>query len=224
MCALVPVTYDEASNNPPLNHQPPLTSRSSFDVLMRTMSSVGNLWSPRKLRAASSLLLFRDDFGLDFGRGWGGAGTSGEASPKTPDALARAGAAPVRIPDDAPAPPFLPMFPWYSGTSADLLKTLFDLLVSVKLFLGRFDNRALQAAAATDAAAAGADGAPQDGDGFTFEHLADRGELWFDFCADTGDGGDSTYAVARCLAAPSVTVRVPEDEQIGRASWRERVS
>lgn len=30
---------------------------------------------------------------------------------------------------DTPAPSFLPMFPWYSGTSADLLKTLFDLMV-----------------------------------------------------------------------------------------------
>ena len=30
---------------------------------------------------------------------------------------------------ESPAPSFLPMFPWYSGTSADLLKTLFDLMV-----------------------------------------------------------------------------------------------
>jgi hypothetical protein len=36
------------------------------------------------------------------------------------------------------------MFPWYSGTSADLLKTLLDLLISVRLFLGRFDMRTLQ--------------------------------------------------------------------------------
>lgn len=42
-------------------------------------------------------------------------------------------------------PAFLPMVPWYSGTSADLFKTFFDLLVSVKLFLGRFDVRTLQA-------------------------------------------------------------------------------
>ncbi len=32
----------------------------------------------------------------------------------------------------------------YSGTSADLLKTCFDLIVSVKLFLGRFDMRTMQ--------------------------------------------------------------------------------
>lgn len=41
-------------------------------------------------------------------------------------------------------PDFLPMFPWYSGTSADMYKTMFDLLISVKLFLGRFDLRDMQ--------------------------------------------------------------------------------
>ncbi|KAK2079809.1 hypothetical protein QBZ16_002204 [Prototheca wickerhamii] len=160
-------TYDLLANKKGADENGMMPARSSFDVLMRTMSSVGNLWSPRKLRAASSLLLFRDDFGLDFGRGWGGTGTSGEASPKTPDALARArrGARPRRR---------------------------------------RTPRRRAR------------DGAPQDGDGFTFEHLADRGELWFDFCADTGDGGDSTYAVARCLAAPSVTDERAEPGAAGR--------
>lgn len=43
-----------------------------------------------------------------------------------------------------PQPEFLPMVPWYSGTSADLLKTCLDLMVSVKLFLGRFDMRTMQ--------------------------------------------------------------------------------
>ena len=32
----------------------------------------------------------------------------------------------------------------YSGTSADLFKTAFDLMVSFKLFLGRFDMRTMQ--------------------------------------------------------------------------------
>ncbi len=35
---------------------------------------------------------------------------------------------------------------------------------------------------------------PSGGDGFTFEHLASKDELWWDFVADTGDGGDPTYA------------------------------
>ena len=34
--------------------------------------------------------------------------------------------------------------PRYSGTSADLVKTCLDLIVSVKLFLGRFDMRTMQ--------------------------------------------------------------------------------
>ena len=44
-------------------------------------------------------------------------------------------------------PDFLPMFPWYSGTSADMYKTMFDLTISLKLFLGRFDMRTMQASA-----------------------------------------------------------------------------
>ena len=61
--------------------------------------------------------------------------------------------------------------------------------------------------AATATVPAGGDKAPpQAGDGFTFEHLADRPELWLDFCADTGDGGDPTYAVAWAMAAPLLKV------------------
>ena len=35
----------------------------------------------------------------------------------------------------------------------------------------------------------GGSGPPREGDGFTFEHVAGKRELWIDFCADTGDGG-----------------------------------
>ncbi|KAK9835056.1 hypothetical protein WJX81_007542 [Elliptochloris bilobata] len=118
------------------------------------------------------------------------------------------------VPEEAPLaeasvgaderPDFLPMFPWYSGTSADMYRTIFDLAVSLKLFLGRFDMRTMQAATGV-----GMRGPPREGDGFTFEHLAARKELWLDFCADTGDGGDPTYAVARAMAAPLLHVRVP---------------
>lgn len=96
-------------------------------------------------------------------------------------------------------PDFLDMVPWYSGTSADLFKTAFDLLVSVTLFLGRFDMRMMQAAMtrAQDSAAK---------KGFLFDHLTSREELWFDFMADTGDGGNSTYTVARLLAQPCLRV------------------
>jgi len=52
-------------------------------------------------------------------------------------------------------------------------------------------------ALAQAATGAGAQCAPREGDGFTFEHLAGRDELWLDFCADTGDGG---CAAAACGA------------------------
>ena len=41
-------------------------------------------------------------------------------------------------------PDFLPMVPWYCGTSADMIKMSFDLTISLKLFLGRFDMRTMQ--------------------------------------------------------------------------------
>ena len=63
----------------------------------------------------------------------------------------------------------------------------------------------VQAATATPPPGSASD-PPRAGDGFTFEHLADRPQLWLDFCADTGDGGDPTYAVARAMAAPGLKV------------------
>jgi hypothetical protein len=43
-----------------------------------------------------------------------------------------------------------------------------------------------------------------------YTHLSSRKELWFDFMADTGDGGNSTYTVARLMAQPHV--QVPDEE------------
>ncbi|PKA64069.1 hypothetical protein AXF42_Ash005081 [Apostasia shenzhenica] len=97
-------------------------------------------------------------------------------------------------------PDFLDMVPWYSGTSTDLFKTVFDLLVSVTLFVGRFDMRMMQAAMnkVSDES--------KNGD-LLYDHFSKKEELWFDFMADTGDGGNSTYAVARLLAQPSIRVK-----------------
>lgn len=50
---------------------------------------------------------------------------------------------------------------------------------------------------------------PRHGDGILYEHLADRTAIGLDFMADTGDGGDSTYAVARCLAQREIRVSDP---------------
>lgn len=96
-------------------------------------------------------------------------------------------------------PKFLPMFPWYSGTSADLLNTLFNLTVSVKFFVGRFDMRTLLGAMRAK------DGSRDHGR-LPYEDFGEKDEFWFDFCADTGDGGNSTYSVARCLAAPEIAI------------------
>ncbi|KAL4310219.1 hypothetical protein GQ457_01G026290 [Hibiscus cannabinus] len=94
-------------------------------------------------------------------------------------------------------PDFLDMVPWYSGTSADLFNTVFDLLVSVTLFVGRFDMRMMQAAMSRVHEGA------HEHDLF-YDHLSEKEDLWFDFMADTGDGGNSSYAVARLLAQPSL--------------------
>ncbi|KAK1302783.1 hypothetical protein QJS10_CPB12g01574 [Acorus calamus] len=98
-------------------------------------------------------------------------------------------------------PDFLDMVPWYSGTSADLFKTVFDLLVSVTLFVGRFDMRMMQAAMSRI----------QDEtkkDDLLYDHFHGREDFWFDFMADTGDGGNPSYAVARLLAQPSIWVKI----------------
>ncbi|XP_072966845.1 uncharacterized protein [Typha angustifolia] len=97
-------------------------------------------------------------------------------------------------------PDFLDMVPWYSGTSTDLFKTVFDLMVSVTLFVGRFDMRMMQAAMSK------VPDESKNGD-LLYDHLQKRDELWFDFVADTGDGGNSTYAVARLLAQPSLQIK-----------------
>lgn len=104
-------------------------------------------------------------------------------------------------------PDFLDMVPWYSGTSADLFKTVFDLLVSVTLFVGRFDMRMMQAAM---------NKAPDDSkkSDLLYDHFGDREDMWFDFMADTGDGGNSSYAVARLLAQPSVQVKIGDSMHV----------
>lgn len=73
-----------------------------------------------------------------------------------------------------------------------------------------FNSTNFQAATAAAPPGAGAL-PPQEGDGFTFEHLANRDSIWLDFVADVGDGGDSTYAVACCMAAPTLLATTPQD-------------
>ncbi|KAG7941536.1 hypothetical protein I3843_16G050000 [Carya illinoinensis] len=107
-------------------------------------------------------------------------------------------------------PDFSDMVPWYSGTSADLYKTVFDIVVSVNVFLGRFDMRILQAATSVVEGVSTNRRNIQDGvphEDFLYDVYSEKEELWFDFIADTGDGGNSTYTVARLLAQHSITLR-----------------
>lgn len=54
------------------------------------------------------------------------------------------------------------------------------------------------------------DGAKQDD--LLYDHFSEKDDLWFDFVADTGDGGNSSYSVARLLAQPSICVRCSDSE------------
>lgn len=51
----------------------------------------------------------------------------------------------------------------------------------------------------------------QHGD-LLYDHLSEKEDLWFDFMADTGDGGNSSYSVARLLAQPHI--RVTRDDSV----------
>ncbi|RLN02449.1 hypothetical protein BBJ28_00006243 [Nothophytophthora sp. Chile5] len=101
----------------------------------------------------------------------------------------------------------LPMVPWYSML---LFDTVFELLISLKVFLGRFDQRTMQRALH-----------PNDDD-YCFDHLAEKDELWLDFMADCGDGFNSSYQIARLLAQPQLEVDCEADATFETAQQREK--
>jgi len=45
----------------------------------------------------------------------------------------------------------------------------------------------------------------------TYRELANHQDLWFDYVADVGDGWNSTYSVAWCLAQPSLDISVTNE-------------
>lgn len=45
------------------------------------------------------------------------------------------------------------------------------------------------------------------GEDLLYDQFSEKDELWFDFMADTGDGGNSSYSIARLLAQPSLRIR-----------------
>lgn len=83
----------------------------------------------------------------------------------------------------------LPMVGWFDP--GPLLKTGFDVLIST-LFGRHSDYRLLEALAA--------------GGAFEVYDYSDRDELWLDYIADTGDGWNSTYAVAYWSSRPRLSV------------------
>mmetsp|Transcript_27634 Transcript_27634/g.42846 ORF Transcript_27634/g.42846 Transcript_27634/m.42846 type:complete len:1310 (+) Transcript_27634:227-4156(+) len=120
----------------------------------------------------------------------------------------------------------LAMVPWYSIL---LLDSVFDILVQLKLFVGRFDARTMQPALSnTIAVPSKKSRSPTSkqkeddnanfedfiksnpGCVFDYRHRECDGEkdgFWIDFMADCGDGFNSSYQVARMLAQPSLRTK-----------------
>jgi len=89
----------------------------------------------------------------------------------------------------------MPMAGWYDPRL--LIQTGVRSAIS-KLF-GQFADKR-EAIAAANAIQP----TPKDGE-FDYSGLADgNGDFWFDYLADTGDGWDPTYAMARLIAQPGL--------------------
>jgi len=43
-----------------------------------------------------------------------------------------------------------------------------------------------------------------------YDHFSEKDDFWFDFMADTGDGGNPSYAVARLLAQPKLRLKTSD--------------
>ena len=94
---------------------------------------------------------------------------------------------------DHARPHQLPMVPWFS---LSLTTTAIQLLVSLKIFVGRLDIRHILNAVCKEETDLVFDLRTHD--------------PWIDFTADGGDGFNSSYAVARMLAQPNLNVHVPK--------------
>lgn len=131
----------------------------------------------------------------------------------------------------------LPMVPWFSIV---LIYSVFDLLVAFKIFLGRYDARTMQPALQSTVNHEPAIGCISKGEkrksrltknettkmlqdrypGVYFDMIQKEGTsrkddgFWFDFCADTGDGFNSSYSVSRLLAQPKVNILSEDGEQV----------
>ncbi|KAI4984604.1 hypothetical protein ZWY2020_017234 [Hordeum vulgare] len=81
-----------------------------------------------------------------------------------------------------------------------LFKTVFDLMLSVTLFIGRFEMRKMQTAMNRN---------PNESkrSELLHNHLDEKDEVRLDLISHTGDGGNSTYVIARFLAQPSLVIK-----------------
>ena len=98
----------------------------------------------------------------------------------------------------------LAMVSWYSYI---IFGTGFDMLLSFKIFLGRFDYRQMQLALLKETRSNTAQSYNKLSV-FDFSHCSqsDHGGFWFDFVSDCGDGFNSSYQISRMLAQPSLDV------------------
>ncbi|MCA9657670.1 MAG: metallophosphoesterase, partial [Myxococcales bacterium] len=96
-------------------------------------------------------------------------------------------------------PEFAPMVRWFGP--AQLLRTAGSVVIS-KVFGAVFDRRRLDARLSS--------GEPLIHDLTRDESGRPRERLVLDYVADTGDGWNSTYAVAYWSARPELTVRAPD--------------
>ncbi|GMH85648.1 hypothetical protein TrVE_jg6357 [Triparma verrucosa] len=117
----------------------------------------------------------------------------------------------------------LMMVPWYSLL---LVYTAFDIIIQLKVMLGRYDARSMQASvhgtwggsrsvkhspsspSKTDEDEEGNEEECTLPAGCVFDVKArnEKDDFWFDFMADCGDGFNSSYQVAKVLAQPELTV------------------
>ena len=104
----------------------------------------------------------------------------------------------------------LPMVSWYSNI---IFSTGFDMLLSFKVFLGRFDARKMQVALLETGSTCKKSSVGEGVFDFTnckhYNTDSDENGFWFDFVSDVGDGFNSSYQVSRLLAQQTLDVTTP---------------
>ena len=114
-----------------------------------------------------------------------------------------------------------PMASWYEYSMA---QTAIDLFIHASIFAGRFDMRHLLGTTSTFDVRSEVTKVGTRSDPYYHDHSQNHSqednesdgnneEMWFDFMADCGDGFDSSYAIARLLAQPTLRAFSPSTKQ-----------